>query len=107
MSIYFNKKYDLPEFRESLQLSSEELDVYLGTCSSPELPLKITISKEGNNLMGQATGQSAFRLEAYGDHVFKFNQAGLTLEFDPESQTMMLLQGMGKFKLSKEIESTN
>ncbi|MEX2512482.1 MAG: hypothetical protein WD398_06220 [Cyclobacteriaceae bacterium] len=81
LSIYFNKPYTLPEFRESLQLSSEELDVYLGTYSSPEFPLKITISKKGNTLIGQATGQPSFPLEAYDAHVFKFVQAGLTLEF--------------------------
>lgn len=36
LSIFFDKPYSLPEFKESLQLSSEELDIYLGTYSSSE-----------------------------------------------------------------------
>jgi D-alanyl-D-alanine carboxypeptidase len=104
LSIYFNKPYTLPEFKEGPELSSEDLDVYLGTYSSSDFPLKVTITKKGNILMGQAIGQPAFSLEAYDTHVFRFVQAGLTLEFDPENETMMLLQGSGKFKLTREEE---
>ncbi|SHN15920.1 CubicO group peptidase, beta-lactamase class C family [Cyclobacterium lianum] len=104
LSIYFDKPYALPEFKEGLKLSSEELDAYLGTYSSPDFPLKLTITKDEQTLIGQATGQPSFPLEAYDTHVFTFIQAGLTLEFDPDSDTMILIQGAGKFKLSREKE---
>src|SRR6056297_642319 len=55
LSIYFGREYELPEFKEPLKLASEELDKYLGVYSGPELPLKLTITKKDNILMGQGT----------------------------------------------------
>lgn len=102
LSVYFGKEYKLPTFTESLHLESEELDKYLGIYSSPEFPLKITITKEENTLIGQATGQSSFPLEAYEVDKFKFDQAHLKMEFKPSEKKMILKQGGGEFELSKE-----
>ena len=102
LSIYFGKDYTLPEFTEALELSSEELDQYLGVYSSATFPLKITITKNDNLLVGQATGQSSFRLEAYEPHKFRFEAAGLTLEFKPIDHIMILRQGGGEYELKKE-----
>ncbi|MGB5783584.1 MAG: peptidase, partial [Eudoraea sp.] len=101
-SIYFGKEYALPEFNPPLDLKPEELDTYLGIYSSPDFPLKITISKEKNKLIGQATGQSSFPLEAYEPSKFKFDQAGLKMEFKPDDNKMILRQGGGEFELKKE-----
>ncbi|MGB5608666.1 serine hydrolase domain-containing protein [Eudoraea sp.] len=102
LSIYFGKEYALPEFNPPLDLKPEELDTYLGIYSSPDFPLKITISKEKNKLIGQATGQSSFPLEAYEPSKFKFDQAGLKMEFKPDDNKMILRQGGGEFELKKE-----
>jgi CubicO group peptidase (beta-lactamase class C family) len=101
LSIYFGMEYDLPEFAEAVVLSSEELDQYLGVYSSPTLPLKLTITKKGNMLIGQGTGQPSFNLEALGDHRFIFDAASLKLEFKPEAQQLILHQG-GEYVLTKE-----
>ena len=85
-----------------LQLAPEDLDVYLGVFSSTGFPLKITISRKGNVLIAQATGQPSFSLEAYETHKFKFDQAKLKLEFLPSENMMILKQGGGKFELKKE-----
>ncbi|MGB6151536.1 MAG: serine hydrolase domain-containing protein [Pricia sp.] len=103
LSIYFGKQYDLPDFEEkTLMLKSKDLDKYLGVYSSSGFPLKVTITKKENVLMGQATGQSSFPLEAYEADKFKFDQAGLKLEFLPKDRKMILRQGGGEFKLTKE-----
>ncbi len=104
LSIYFGKEYSLPEFKETkaLDLKSEDLDKYLGVYSSPGFPLKITITKKDNILIGQATNQPSFPLEAYETDKFKFEQAGLVLEFSPLDHKMILKQGGGKYELSKE-----
>ena len=102
LSIYFGKEYELPDFKPALELSSEELDPYLGVYSSPTFPMKVTISKDGTTLIGQATGQSSFPLDAVEKDKFKFDQAGLVLEFDTTENTMTLKQGGGVFVLSKE-----
>jgi len=65
LSIYFQIDYQLPDFKPGIELTSEDLDQYLGIYSSPSFPLKITISKDNNILIAQATGQSSFPLDAY------------------------------------------
>ncbi|MEQ8471763.1 MAG: serine hydrolase domain-containing protein [Marinoscillum sp.] len=102
LSIYFGKDYELPDFKPAMVFTSEELEPYLGVYSSPTFPLKVTITKDGTTLIGQATGQSSFPLQAVEQHKFKFDQAGLVLEFDPEKETMILKQGGGEFALSRE-----
>ena len=102
LSIYFGREYEFPVFTEALQLESEELDKYLGVYSSPTFPLKITITKKENILIGQATGQSSFPLEAYEIDKFKFDQAVLKIEFKPSEAKMILRQGGGEFELTKE-----
>ena len=104
LSIYFGKEYTLPEFKETaaLILQSGDLDKYLGVYSSPDFPLKVTITKKENVLVGQATGQPSFPLEAYETDKFKFDQAGLKLEFIPADNKMMLRQGGGEFELKRE-----
>lgn len=102
LSIYFGKVYDFPQFTPAVELTSEDLDQYLGTYSSPTFPLKITITKEGNTLIGQASGQPSFTLEAYEPDMFRFEAAGLKLEFKPTDNKMIIRQGGGEFELDKE-----
>ncbi len=102
LSIYYDRDYELPEFKPGLELSSEELDAYLGVYSSPEFPLKVTITKQGTTLVGQATGQPTFALKAYETHKFKFDPAQLKLEFMPDEDKMVLQQGGGEFEFSRE-----
>jgi len=101
LSAVFNKPYDIPEFK-TFNVTSEELDKYLGVYSSSQLPLKITITKEGKTLIAQATGQPSFPLEATEKDKFKFDQAGVVLEFNPSENKMILKQGGGQFTFTKE-----
>jgi CubicO group peptidase (beta-lactamase class C family) len=101
LSAYFGMEYEIPTFAENT-LKSEDLDKYLGVYASSDIPLEVTVSKEGTTLLGQATGQSKFPLEFKEDHVFIFSPAGLTLEFKPESNQMTLKQGGGNFVFTKK-----
>ena len=102
LSIYFGRDYELPTFTTAIVLTSAELDKYLGVYSSPGFPLKITITKNKNNLIAQATGQSSFPLEAYEENKFKFEQARLEIEFITTNNKLILRQGGGVFELTKE-----
>jgi D-alanyl-D-alanine carboxypeptidase len=102
LSIYFGKDYKLPEFTPSMNLESTDLDQYLGIYGSPNLPLKLTILKKDNTLMGQGTGQPSFPLEAFGKNKFRFEQAGVEIEFNPEGKKLTLKQGGGTFEMTKE-----
>ena len=102
LSIYFDRAYNLPSFEPGIELKSEDLDQYLGVYSSQDLPLKLTITKQGNQLFAQATGQSAFPLEAFETHKFRFDGAGIKIYFLPETHQLTLKQGGGTYEFSKE-----
>jgi D-alanyl-D-alanine carboxypeptidase len=101
LHIYFDKAYTIPNFKV-IQLKPEELDKYTGvyTCSSPAM--KLTITKKGNTLIGQAAGQSSFPLEAVEQNKFQFSQAGIIMEFFPDKNKMVLFQGGSSFTFSRE-----
>ena len=101
LSAIFNKPYSIPEFK-TYTVKSEDLDKYLGVYSSTQIPLKITVTKENNTLLAQATGQPSFPLEANDKDKFKFDQAGVVLEFNPVEKSMILEQGGDKFTFTKE-----
>ena len=104
LSIYFNKEYSIPKFEPSataLSLKTEELDQYLGTYSSTQIPLKMTLTKDKTTLFAQATGQSAFPLEATEKDKFKFEAAGIKMEFNPEKNEMTLKQGGVSYLFTK------
>lgn len=100
LDAYFGKDFEIPSFKET-NISSEELDRYLGLYSSPSFPLQITITKDSLVLNAQATGQPAFTLTYEGDHVFTFYPARLTMVFDPDQDQMTLKQGGGEFVLKR------
>lgn len=101
LNAVFGKPFAIPEFK-TYDVSSEDLDKYLGIYASAQIPLKITITKENNTLIAQATGQSAFPLEATEKDKFKFDQASVLLEFNPAEKSMILKQGGGQFIFTKE-----
>lgn len=102
LSVYFGKECQLPQFRESVVLTAEELDNYLGVYSSAAFPLKLTISRNGNALIAQGTGQPSFPLECVEKNKFKFDQARLELEFFPEENKMILKQHGMTFEMKRE-----
>lgn len=96
-----NKPFEIPNFITYTN-TTEDLDKYLGNYASANLPFKIVITKDGTTLMAQATGQSAFPLEATDKDKFAFDTAGIVLEFVPEQNQMTLKQGGGVFAFTKE-----
>jgi len=101
LSCYFNRPFVLPTF-EKIEVSAQILNSYLGEYASTQIPLKISITKKEDQLFAQATGQSAFPLEATSDTLFKFEQAGIVLEFNSSKSQMTLKQGGKEFLFTKE-----
>lgn len=101
LSAVYNQPYNIPTF-STIEVKSEDLNKYLGVYSSAQLPMKITVTKHNNTLIAQATGQSSFPLEATETDKFKFDQAGIVLEFNTTEKTMLLKQGGGQFLFKKE-----
>ena len=60
------------------------------------------MTKDGTTLKSQATGQNAFMLEPVSQGIFRFEQAGIRVEFDATKPTFTLKQGGGSFVFTKE-----
>lgn len=101
LSAVYDKPYEIPVFT-TYNLTSEDLDKYLGVYSSKQIALKITITKDGNTLIAQGTGQPAFPLDATDKDKFKFDQAGAKFEFNLTDKKMILFQGGGRIEFTKE-----
>ena len=101
LSAVFNRPYDIPTFT-TYAVKAEDLDQYLGVYSSTQIQLKITITRQNNSLIAQATGQPSFPLEATEKDKFKYDLAGVIMEFNPTEKSMILKQGGGQFFFTKE-----
>ncbi len=71
----------------------KDLSPYLGSYRSEDEKEKILFTTVDNKLMGQSTGQQAIELEYFDTDKFKFEQAGVVLEFYPSEKKMILKQG--------------
>jgi CubicO group peptidase (beta-lactamase class C family) len=101
LSIVYGKKFNIPEFN-AFAVSADLLDKYAGTYSSPQLPIKLLISRKNEILVAQASGQPSFPLEAIAANAFKFDGAGVVIEFEADKNQLVLKQGGGEFTMSKE-----
>src|SRR4030095_8255703 len=89
VDIYYNKPFEIPAL-ESIAVHPELLDKYVGVYSSPEAPVKFTITRDGATLFFQPPGeQSAVPLEATAENEFKLEPV-LVIEFDAAKKQMTI-----------------
>ena len=102
VDIYYNKPFTIPAL-ESLAVSPEVLDKYVGVYSSPEAPVKWTITRDGGTLFFQPPGaQSAVPLEATAEDKFQIEGAAV-FEFDAAKNQMIIKRRGGQERvLTKE-----
>ena len=82
--------------------SVEILTDYAGDYSSPELPMKITVSENAGVLVLEAEGQPVLPLESEGGGEFSMEEAGLSIQFNAEKNGFKLNIGGQTFDLKKE-----
>jgi D-alanyl-D-alanine carboxypeptidase len=104
LSIYFNAAYKIPDFdaKPAVAVNETDLEKFVGTYASTQMPLKIMITRDKASLFAQATGQSAFPLTATAADKFKFDPAGVVIEFNAEKRELTLKQGGGTFLFARE-----
>lgn len=99
LSICFNKTFVIPTFEtKNVDIDLSKL---IGTYKSKDIPLKMTISTDGKNLIAQATGQSSFTLSYNGNRSFVFNEANIELLFNEENKMTLKQSGLS-FNFIKE-----
>jgi CubicO group peptidase (beta-lactamase class C family) len=97
LSIYYKMPFPFPTFTK---IDRSKTEAFLGTYSCKDLPIKITVSEKNNELIAQATGQSAFPLTFKEEKTFIFAPAGIEMIFGENS--FVLKQGGMSFNFSKE-----
>ena len=101
LNIYFGKEYKIPEFPDVVYLPEDTLKKYVGVYSSDNFPVNLEVLiKNGKLEMGEV-GKSGFPLSAYEENKFKYNAAGIEVEFNPEEDTMIFTQGGNTFHFKK------
>lgn len=103
LNSYFEKDFTIPSF-QSLALSTEDLENYVGEYASDQIPLKLIFEREGNKLIVKPTGQAATALEPTAPHTFEIKQAGAVFIFDPKKSEVMLKQRGMTFVFKKQLE---
>jgi D-alanyl-D-alanine carboxypeptidase len=98
--IYSNRPFEIPTF-EAFAVSSEDLDRYVGTYSTPDAPLKWTITRRGNILYFQPPGNSAVPLEATAENKFTI-APGVFFEFDAAKGTLTIKRPQGERVFTKD-----
>jgi len=105
MDIYYHKPFQIPAF-ESIAVSTEVLDKYVGVYSTPEAPVKFTITRIGATLYAQPPGAgAAVPLEATAQDKFKLDNgtaAGIVFEFNAAKNQMTIKRGGGERVFTKE-----
>ncbi len=105
MAFDFTLKTEDSSEETSEELTDGNLAKYLGTYESDILPMDLTISEKGGELIAQGTGQPSFPLKAEGGHVFSNKAIGLEVIFIPSEKKMNFIQGGGKYEMTmKPVE---
>jgi D-alanyl-D-alanine carboxypeptidase len=100
IDIYYNQPFQIPPF-ESIAVSPEVLDKYVGVYSSADVPVKFTITRNGMTLFFQPGAQSAVPLEATAPDKFKIEGAAV-IEFDAAKNQMTIKRRGGERIFTKE-----
>jgi D-alanyl-D-alanine carboxypeptidase len=99
--IYYNKPFDIPSF-ESLAISTETLDKYVGVYALAEAPVKFTVKRDGNRLLIEMSGRSAFAVEPIAEDKFKIDSPPMEFHFDVAKKQMTIKRGGGEKVFTKE-----
>lgn len=105
VDIYYNKPFQIPPF-ESIAVSPEVLDKYVGVYTTPDAPVKFTIMRKGDILYAQPPGvQTPVPLEATAQDKFKIDNGtptGIVFEFDVAKNQMTIKRNGGERVFTKE-----
>ena len=104
LNIFFNEDFNYPKFENKSEMASYDgkFKKYLGDYTSSDIPLDLKVFVNDDKLFGQGKGQPEFPLELVEKDQFRFEQAGITLTFFPETNKMQLLQNGKTYNFTKK-----
>src|SRR5690606_363958 len=86
---YFGKDVKIPSF-QTITLTGEDLEAYVGDYASDQIPLKFSFVRDGEKLIAKPTGQPDTILEATAVHTFEFKPVNAVFVFNPEKGELVL-----------------
>lgn len=98
--IYYSRPFEIPSL-ESVAVSPETLEKYVGVYSRPDAPVKFTITRVDSTLYFQPPGESAVPLEATAADKFQIEGA-VVIEFDAATEQMKIKRRGGERTFTKE-----
>ena len=108
LSLYFGIPFEVPDLSSrAITLAEELLTSYQGVFASNAMPLKITLKVTDGQLTAQATGQPALPLTPFSTVEFRFEPAGIIIQFEQTDNGInydkfLLKQGGGTYSFNKE-----
>ncbi len=100
VDIYYDRPFQIPTF-ESVAVSPDVLDRYVGVYTSPDAPVKFTVTRQGSTIYLQPAGQSGAPLEATAEDTFKIEGA-VVVVFDAAKSQMTIKRRGGERVFTKE-----
>src|SRR5262245_18263274 len=101
IDIYYDKPFEIPAL-ETIAVSPQVLDKYVGVYASPDAPRKWTITRDGGTLFVQPGSERAAALEATAPDKFQLFSGRVTFEFDAAKNQMILKRGGRTMVFTKE-----
>jgi CubicO group peptidase (beta-lactamase class C family) len=101
IEIYYHRPFQIPTF-ETIAVSPEVLDKYVGIYSSSEAPVKFTITRKDARLFVQPGNESATALESKAPDKFQLGGGRIVFEFDAAKAQMILKRGGAARVFTKE-----
>ena len=100
LKICFNQPFTLP-FSHPIRLESADLDQYLGSYSSRQIPINVNCIKNGTKLLMQ-TGQATFEVEPINENYFMHAHSGSFFEFFPGKSELLIKETDNVYFLKKK-----
>ena len=103
LHMIYDQHFDYPKFENHTEntASDGKLKKYTGDYSSSDIPLGLKIFVKDDHLFAQGKGQPEFPLELVEKDQFKFEQAGIKINFFPDKNQMQLLQNGKTYHFTK------
>lgn len=98
--ICFNEPFTIP-FNSEQDKSAGSLDIYLGTYSSKELPMVITVTKKGQQLLIETQGK-VFETSLVSPDYFMNSASGYFFQFDPVRNQLTVKETDNRYTFNKQ-----
>jgi len=104
LNIIYNEDFEYPKF-ENINESKAyngKFKKYIGTYTSTDISLDLKVFVNDDQLFAQGKGQSEFPLELVQQDQFRFEKAGIQINFFPEKNQMQLLQNGKTYSFTRK-----